>query len=829
MGWGQPEGRRWAIAARRRVEADRKADGKQGLGPSLALAAATVVALIGIVVLVGWGLDSTTLKSVSPGLSEMKANTALGFILAGLSLLLLLSGLGRPAKLVGQALAVALAALGVLTLLEYVSGLRLGIDELLFVDESTVATLEPGRMGANTALCFTIGGISLLLLDAESPDHARPAQLGAVAVGFVTLITLLGYLFEVTRLERGFIGENLTPMALHTAVALLIFAAGLLFARPGVGMAKLVVSDSAGGVMVRRLLGPAVAISILLGYLRVAGERADLYGPSTGSALLVAALVLVLAMLIWHTGRTLERIDSLRLATEARRRAILESSLDPIVAIDAAGRILEFNPAAEQVFGYRAEEAVGQDLAEKIVPPDLRARHRQALARNSATGESSILGRRVELTGMRADGSEFPVELSITRSDEPQGRVFSGFLRDLTEHKRAETERQRLEAEHAQLQKMDALGQLTGGIVHDFNNVLAVILSSGSLIGRQLDERHPAQREVGEIVGAAQGAAGLTRQLLAFSRGQQLNPERLVLNDAVLAMAPVLRRLLGNELQLQTELDPAGPEVEVDPSQLSQIILNLVVNARDAMPGIGVVRIATAAETIEATTALAVEPGPYAVLRVSDSGSGMSPQTQARALEPFFTTKGEQGTGLGLSTIYGIVKQSGGELTIESAPGEGTTVSVLLPLLRRAAPATAGEPGGGRRSMARSGGPGGRIALLIEDDPAQRRSIARTLRRLGFEVAEADGAEQAISLAEGLGDELALGVFDHVPPSGSDVEALAAILDRQANLRLLFISGAGEPSALAAKLAAPTAYLQKPFGATTLIRAVQDLLAEARR
>jgi hypothetical protein len=321
---------------------------------------------------------------------------------------------------------------------------------------------------------------------------------------------------------------------------------------------------------------------------------------------------------------------------------MLEAALDAVVAIDQEGRISEFNPAAERTFGHRRADVVGRPIVDTIIPPDLRDRHRRGFARYLATGESTILGRRLQLTGLHADGSEFPVELTVYRVPLPGPPAFGAFIRDLTEARR-------LEEQLLQAQKMESVGRLAGGIAHDFNNLLTAISGYAQLAL----ERPELAPEVGEDLEQIQVAAGraveLTGQLLAFSRRQVMQPVALDLGDALRELSPMLRRLLGEDIRLETSVSPSLGHVWTDPGQLSQVIVNLAVNARDAMLAGGRLTIEAADVELDAEYAQGhaeVDPGPYVVLSVTDTGAGMDEATRARLFEPFFTTKA-QGKGQG--------------------------------------------------------------------------------------------------------------------------------------------------------------------------------------
>ena len=368
--------------------------------------------------------------------------------------------------------------------------------------------------------------------------------------------------------------------------------------------------------------------------------------------------------------------------TEARQGAILEAAHDAIITMDAQLNIREFNPAAEHMFGYARLDILGRNV-DLLLPEADRVKHLNALSQYLANGTGPLADRQREMTGLKADGSEFPVELSVARVGADSRAVLTGFVRDATE-------RRLLEEQLRQSQKLEAIGRLAGGVAHDFNNILMSIMGAADLLLMQLGRDDPAADEANEIKQSVDRGAGLTRQLLAFSRRQATRSRLFELGAVVRGMDTMLRRLMGPEIELEI-VSPAEPvHVVADAGQIEQVVLNLVVNARDAMPQGG--RITVRVEEIEldeiaASALIEAEPGRYARLSVADTGTGIDEKTRARLFEPFFTTKEQgKGTGLGLSIVYGIVKQSAGYITVTSEPGRGATFLIYLPL------ATAPEP-----------------------------------------------------------------------------------------------------------------------------------------
>ena len=520
-----------------------------------------------------------------------------------------------------------------------------------------------------------------------------------------------------------------------------------------------------------------------------------------------------------HVGQLLERKraeEALR-ASEARTRAILESALDCVVSIDHEGRIVEFNPAAVRTFGYERAEVLGRPMVDLIVPPELRESHRAGLSRYLETGQARVLGRRIEITGLRRDGEIFPVELTITRVDLPGPPLFTGYLRDLSETRL-------LERQFAEAQKLEAVGRLAGGIAHDFNNVMTIIAGYAALLRGRLEADGAAHDELDEIDVATERASSLTRQLLAFSRRDLLQPRVFPVNDVVLQAERMLDRLISEDVEITTRLEAEAGWVFADPGQLEQVILNLAINARDAIAAGGTIRIETGdveLDELDASQHLGAQPGPHVMLAVSDTGAGMDEETQSHLFEPFFTTKEpEKGTGLGLATVYAIVTQAGGSVRVNSELGRGTSVTVYLP--RVAAPdgephtATAEQP-----QLQR----GFETVLIVEDEDAVRGLLSHVLEAHGYRVLAASGGEEAIGLVREHADDLDLMVTDLVMRDVTGQKLADEVRTTRPGLPILFMSGyADSMPELDSSGGHRSAFVPKPFTAEALARAVRRIL-----
>jgi PAS domain S-box-containing protein len=738
----------------------------------------------------------------------------------------------------------------------------------------------------------------------------------------------------------------------------------------------------ASGVHVYMVV-PMIARGALIGGLSFGGARGQF--PFPPEQLSIAHEVAAQMAIAIADARL---VDALR-QNEERIRAIIEMSLEAVITMDASGAITGWNPQAERVFGWARSEALGRSLAETIVPERDREAHRRGLQHFLATGTGPILNKRIEVTALHRDGREFPVELTISAAQLGSTVLFSGFVRDLTEVKRAERrqavqfavarvlaetttltetvqplleaiststgwelaelwnveaegqvlrwagawhipeleagefeaisremtlapgfdvpgrawatgepewmteapaamhpgrasaavqlglraalgfpvrgttgvialltffsrsprprdddldsvmddissrirqviERQRAqealeqaEGHVRQLQRLEAVGRLAGGVAHDFNNLLTVIIGRGDLLLARLPADSPHRRDIALIRKTSERAAALTKQLLAFSRKQILAPKVLDLNTVVSGMVTMLQRLIGEDIELVFLAGSALGRVKADPSQLEQVIANLVVNARDAMPNGGRLTLETAAVELSehyARQHAGVQAGPYVMLGVSDTGIGMDRETQARIFEPFFTTKEPgKGTGLGLATVYGIVKQSGGNIWVYSEPGEGTTFKVYLPQVHDAEDAAEPEqirPGRGTETI-----------LIVEDEDEVRALACEVLATYGYEVLQARTPAEALLIAQRHTGPIQLLLTDVIMPGMSGRMLAEQLAPLRPEMSVLYMSGyADEAIVHHGTLDAGTPFIQKPFTPDALAAGVRRLL-----
>ena len=508
---------------------------------------------------------------------------------------------------------------------------------------------------------------------------------------------------------------------------------------------------------------------------------------------------------------------------ERHFRSLLENAHEIITVLQADGEVRFVSPAVERILGYDRRALAGTRLFELLHPDDVATARRELDRAMAAPGEPRWLEFRVR----HADGTYRTLEsigTSLLNDPAVGGIVVNS--RDATERNQAMEALRLAQQQFLQSQKMEAVGRLAGGVAHDFNNLLTVIRGNAELLLLDLPPDDARRADVEEVHAAADRAAALTRQLLAFSRRQVLQPRVLAPNAVVGDVERILRRVIGEDVELVVRLDPAVRPVRADPGQLEQVLLNLVVNARDSMPGGGRVTVETGNAVLGAEllhTYPYVVPGEYVLLRVSDTGTGMAAETLEHAFEPFFTTKAAgRGTGLGLSTVYGIVKQSGGFIWIDSEPGTGTSVRVYLP------PAAAeDEPEPGAAAAPAPAG-GMETVLLAEDEEAVRRLAASVLRRGGYTVLEARDGEDALRIAEAFLGRIGMVVTDVVMPRMGGRELAARLRGTRPDVPVLYVSGYAEEAVRGDGVLDPgTHFIGKPFTADALLGAVRRVLDEA--
>ncbi len=496
--------------------------------------------------------------------------------------------------------------------------------------------------------------------------------------------------------------------------------------------------------------------------------------------------------------------------TELRYRTLLDEASDGIVVFEDDGRYVEANPSLCGLLGYSREEILAKKAADLIEPADLE---RDPIGWDALRAG---LVRIVERRFVRKDGTIVPVETKTRRMQD--GRYLS-IIRDITARRQAEQALVALREREEQLrqaQKIEAIGRLAGGVAHDFNNVLTAIMGYTDLLLDDFRDDDPRRQDLKEIKKAAERAAGLTRQLLAFSRKQVLQPVLIDLNAIVGGVDKLLRRLLGDEVEFSFVPEDGLPRAVADPGQLEQVLINLTVNARDAMPEGGRVTIRTGREVVSATEArrrAPMTPGTYVTLSVIDTGLGIDRDVLPHIFEPFFTTKPQgKGTGLGLATVYGIVKQSDGYVFAESAPGQGALFTVYLPAADDLI-ATSVESEGSNQP----------VVLVVEDEPAVRALAAGLLRRQSITVVEAGSAREALEIARKQ-SRIDLVLTDIVMPGGNGNELAHELRRERPGLRVIYMSGYSDDNVRLAAAAEGIPFVQKPFTPHALVKIVGQAL-----
>lgn len=503
-----------------------------------------------------------------------------------------------------------------------------------------------------------------------------------------------------------------------------------------------------------------------------------------------------------------------QLANERRQLSTaIEQTAESVVITDPNGTILYVNPAFERITGYSRAEAIGQNS--RFLKS---GKHNEAFYQEMWATISAGEVWRGRIVNRRKDGRLYTEDETITPVRDENGLIvnYVGVKRDVTHE-------QQLEEQYRQAQKMEAVGRLTAGVAHDFNNLLTVINGFTALLKTELPPDSPQQESLDKIIESGRRAANLTRQLLTFSRKQHIEPKVIYLNMMVTEMNKMLHRLIGEDIALETNLAADLWPVKIDPTYIDQVILNLAVNARDAMPQGGKLTLETANITLDSGYTrqhAGVPPGDYVLLAISDNGIGMAAEIKEHLFEPFFTTKEMgKGTGLGLATVFGIVKQSGGHIWVYSEPGYGTTVKIYLPRL------VTKDDQPGQAQPAKQLPRGGETILVVEDEPAVRELAARVLRRQGYAVLEATNGEEALQLVQTQPGEIHLLLTDVIMPSMNGKTLAEAMIKLYPQIKILFASGYTDNVIMQFGILNPEVmFLPKPYSPTALTHKVREVL-----
>ena len=764
-----------------------------------------IAAAIGAVVLLGgWAVGVDPLKSLV-GQIAMKANAAAGLTLCGVALFMLARP-GSRFRRAARALAIAAGALGFITLLEYATGHRLGVDELLFRDTTPEASeYAPGRMAPQAAVGLMLTAGALVSLDWR-PRFPWPSGVMAAIVCALAGAALLGHAYDLSSFYNV---KPFTGMVGHAAVSFLLLALGIWCARPDRGVVAGVTADSTSGMLLRFLLPPAFAVPLMVGMLVSVGERHGLYGDGEGIALLIVATVFGCITFAVAAARTLQSLDAerrrsdLRLLEQTHRYRMLVERL-PLVTyadkLDAQSTPVYVAPQIEATLGFTPEEWVADPaLFERLLHPDDRERVCAEIARFRETGDPMSCEYRLRTKdGRYAWVHDETIQVFDSASDELRAQ---GYMVDITARKDAEQAQRELENQLTHAQKIETVGQLAGGIAHDFNNVLGAIMAFAGFAAEKARELPDVAYDIAQIKRSAERGAELTNQLLVFSRNDVVRTRVIDLGRVVDDAYTLVHPLLGDDLTLQMSL-PEDCRIDADPTQIHRVVLNLALNARAAMPDGGLLDVRV--ERVDEA---------HVRLTVTDTGSGMSPDVAARAFEPFYTTKPTgEGSGLGLSTVYGIVTRLGGHIELDTKLGAGTTVKMLFPSAPAETPA----------EYAATAQPREGLVLVVDDDEAMRATTSRMLKQSGYDVLEARDGVDALEQYERADRRPDLLVTDVVMPRMTGTELADAVNALDPDARIVFMSGYAEDLDESYD---DVPLVAKPFTAEVLLTAVGEALA----
>jgi hypothetical protein len=496
--------------------------------------------------------------------------------------------------------------------------------------------------------------------------------------------------------------------------------------------------------------------------------------------------------------------------------ALLESASQAIVSIDRSGRIVLANRRTEEMFGYSREELLGGRI-ELLLPESKRGAHGSQREDYFDRPRIRPMGIGMDLAGRRKDGAEFPVEVSLSYLELDEGVFAIAFVSDISQRKL-------LEEQLMHAQKMEAIGRLAGGVAHDFNNMLTVISGYNRMILDELSPLDPLRGYAEEILKAADRAAALTNQLLAFSRRQIMQPRVIAINEVVGQTQKMLHRLIGEDVEVVFGLAAGAGNIKADPGHVEQAIVNLAVNARDAMPLGGRLTIETANVHLDESytrTHMGVQAGEFVMIAVSDTGIGMDAETKRRIFEPFFTTKERgKGTGLGLATVYGIVKQTGGDIWVYSEPGRGTTFKLYFP--RVVGPAAESAASETEKIEAAT-----ETILVVEDEKAVRDLTVKMLQKLGYKILAAGSGAEAIEISGAYSGHIALLLTDVVMPNMSGRQLADILSKSRPDMKVLHLSGYTENTVVHhGVIDSGVEFLPKPFSREVLAKKLREVLGK---
>ncbi|HKT16133.1 MAG TPA: ATP-binding protein [Allosphingosinicella sp.] len=801
----------------------------------LRLTMSGLLVALGMSVVIGWVFGLAALTSVLPGLSTMKFNTAICLMLIGFGT----AGAGAAHQGLRGGGAVAgglVTAIGALTLFQYLAGVDLRIDQLFVADRGTLrGSGFPGRMSPLTATAFMALGPSIMLL-ALGRKRATivVAHILAGYAGFVGFLAAAGYAFGA----EAFWGIGFyTAIAVHTAVGLLIAVVAALMTRADEGWMAPFRDSPDARALLAQLLPISIFLPAALGVILMFGSGLGAFNAAFGFAFFAPCMTLAL---VWVAIRVARRARDAELALRRSEAALLASQDRLIGALTIAqmgtfewsvdSDEIVMDARSREIFGLSGNDVVqADDLFAHIDPADLQ----RVLAEFRASRDS-LSRLETEYRLLLPDGI---VRSIVSFSDvEGEGRAerIFGVVGDISDRKQLEEDllalnetleervRERsieLERVHEQLrqaQKLEAMGQLTGGVAHDFNNLLSPIIGGLDLIRRRGFEGERSERLIEGALASAERARVLVQRLLAFARRQPLQPAAVNIGELLKGMAELVASTSGPRIKVACEVAADLPAARADANQLEMAILNLAVNARDAMPDGGQLTISAGTDQVTGTDERKLSPGRYVMIAVADTGVGMDEATLARCVEPFFSTKGiGRGTGLGLSMVHGLAAQLGGELQIKSKAGIGTAVELWLPLAQ-------GDPGAAARSETIPPAAGSGLLLLVDDEEEVRATTAEMLREIGYSVVASPSAEDAIErISQGLIPNIV--VTDHLMPGMTGADFARWMNAVRPALPVLIISGYADVDDLAPDLHR----LTKPFRQAELAAALAKAMDAA--
>jgi PAS domain S-box-containing protein len=792
-------------------------DGSARPGVVPAVAAGTAV-LVGSLVLLGWLLDVPALRTLLPGTNPMVASTAVCFILTGVSLWLQRQPAGQGIRWAARTLALAAAAVGLLKLSEYVLGWNLGLDQTLnAIDPGPF----PGEMALLTAITFLLSGTALAILDLETRRGGRPAQVLAVVAMLPPIFGLIGRLFGVPTLSSVLAGT--VVMALHTGLAFLALCAGILAARPDRGLMRTVTAGGPAGYLMRRVLPGAALVLLAVGWLRLLGERADLYGPEFGVALMVVITLVLLALQLWASARSVQRSAE----SAAKLVSIVESSDDAIYSKSPDGILTSWNSAAERLYGHRAEEALGRPVS--ILIPHYRTGEEHVILGQVLEGKTV---RHYETERVRKDGTPVPVSLSVSPIRDASGKVIgaASIARDISErratdealrrardkaklaHKEAEANRR--VAEEANRAKSEFLSRMS----HELRTPLNAILGFGQLM--EMEDLDPDSKEsVGQIIRAGRHLLALINEVLDISRIEggtlSLSLEPVSLGDLATEAAEMVRPMAA-ERNITMQTDPGelrARYVLADRQRLKQVILNLLSNAVKYNREDGRVRM-----SLRSTDEGRVR------LEVVDSGQGIAEAEIGRLFLPFqrlgAEATGVEGTGLGLALSKGLVVAMGGTIGASSVPGEGTTFWVDLTEAETPSALVGLDDGD---PIPTSSSDGERTILYVEDNVPNLRLVEQVAaRRPHIRLLSAMQGQMGIDLARQHRPDLIL--LDLHLPDMSGEEVLRTLREDPVTSAIPVVMISADATSSTAKRlleAGARSFLTKPLDMRRFVRLIE--------